>query len=147
MGSQGRTGLSRLLMGSTTERVVREMPCSIITLKQEHVIRFPLEKEVADIERHFRRGNELLGKQLTEEAIAQFEYCIRKDVFFVHAWEGMAIAYRQMGKKKEQINVRKWPHIFANSFGTKKGPLNRGESMLWRVDTICCSCLKKNSWK
>jgi nucleotide-binding universal stress UspA family protein len=101
MGSQGKTGLSRLLMGSTTERVVREMPCSVITLKQEHVIRFPLEKEVADIERHFRKGNELLGKQVTEGAIAQFEHCIRKDVFFVPAWEGMAVAYRQMGKKKE----------------------------------------------
>src|SRR4030042_2220793 len=101
MGSQGRTGLSRLLMGSTTERVVREMPCSIITLKQEHGIRFPLEKEVADIETHFRKGSELLGKQVTEGAIAQFEYCIRKDVFFIPAWEGMAVAYRQMGGKKE----------------------------------------------
>jgi len=101
MGSQGRTGLSRLLMGSTTERVVREMPCSVITLKQEHVIRFPLEKEVADIETHFRRGKELLKKQLMEGAVAQFEYCIRKDVLFIPAWEGMAVAYRHMGKKKE----------------------------------------------
>lgn len=33
MGSEGRTGLSRMLVGSTTERVVREMPCSMITLK------------------------------------------------------------------------------------------------------------------
>jgi len=101
MGSQGRTGLSRLLMGSTTERVVREMPCSVITLKQEHVIRFPLEKEVADIETHFGRGKELLKKQMMEGAVAQFEYCIRKDVFFIPAWEGMAVAYRQMGRKKE----------------------------------------------
>jgi len=101
MGSQGRTGLSRLLMGSTTERVVREMPCSVITLKQEHVIRFPLEKEVAEIEIHFRKGKELLEKQVMEGAIAQFEYCIRKDGLFIPAWEGMAVAYRHMGKKKE----------------------------------------------
>jgi nucleotide-binding universal stress UspA family protein len=101
MGSQGRTGLSRFLMGSTTERVVREMPCSILTLKQEHVIRFLLEKEVADIETHFRKGKELLEKQRMEEAIAQFEYCIRRDVLFIPAWEEMAMAYRKMGKKKE----------------------------------------------
>jgi nucleotide-binding universal stress UspA family protein len=101
MGSQGRTGLSRFLMGSTTERVVREMPCSILTLKQEHVIRFPLEKEVADIETHFRRGKELLEKQSMEGAIAQFEYCIRRDALFIPAWEEMAVAYRKMGKKKE----------------------------------------------
>jgi nucleotide-binding universal stress UspA family protein len=101
MGSQGRTGLSRLLMGSTTERVVREMPCSVITLKQEHIIRFPLEKEVADIETHFRKGKELLNKQLMEEAVSQFEYCIRKDSLYIPAWEGMAAAYRHMGKIKE----------------------------------------------
>ena len=101
MGSQGRTGLSRFFMGSTTERVVREMPCSIFTLKREHVIRFPLEKEVADIETHLDKGKELLKKQAMEKAVAQFEHCIRKDPFFVPAWEAMAVAYRHMGKKKE----------------------------------------------
>jgi len=100
MGSHGRTGLSRLLMGSTTEKVVREMPCSVVTVKQEHVIRFPLEKEVADIETHLGRGKELLKKQAMEEAVAQFEYCIRKDSLFIPAWEGIAAAYRHMGKKK-----------------------------------------------
>lgn len=101
IGSQGRTGLSRLLMGSTTEKVVRELPCSVITLKQEHVIRFPLGKEVAAIETHFRKGKELFKKQLTEGAVAHFEYCIRRDSFFIPAWEAMAVAYRNMGKKKE----------------------------------------------
>jgi len=101
MGSQGRIGLSRLLMGSTTEKVVREMPCSVMTLKQEHLIRFPLEKDLADIETHFRKGIELLEKQVMEGAVAQFEYCMRKDPFFIPAWEGMAVAYRKMGKKKE----------------------------------------------
>jgi nucleotide-binding universal stress UspA family protein len=36
MGSTGKTGLTRMIMGSTTEKVVREMPCSVITVKQEH---------------------------------------------------------------------------------------------------------------
>lgn len=65
MGSMGKTGLTRIIMGSTTEKVVREMPCSVITVKQEHVIRLPLEKEVAEIETHFRRGKELLKKEMT----------------------------------------------------------------------------------
>jgi len=125
MGSQGRTGLSRFLMGSTTERVVREMPCSVITLKQEHVIRFPLEKDLADIETHFRKGKELLEKQVMEGAVAQFEYCIRKDVLFIPAWAGMAVAYRNMGKKKEAercdemaAHIRK--HLWENEDGQQK---------------------------
>lgn len=38
MGSTGRTGLARALMGSTTRRVLGQIPCSILTVKQEHVI-------------------------------------------------------------------------------------------------------------
>ena len=34
MGTHGRTGLLRLLMGSVAEAVVRRMPCPVLTLKQ-----------------------------------------------------------------------------------------------------------------
>lgn len=34
MGTNGRSGLSRLFMGSVTEKVIREMPCSFITIKE-----------------------------------------------------------------------------------------------------------------
>jgi nucleotide-binding universal stress UspA family protein len=33
MGSEGRTGLSRILMGNVAEKVVREVPCSMVTVK------------------------------------------------------------------------------------------------------------------
>lgn len=35
MGSEGKTGISRILMGSVAEKVVRELPCSVITFKSE----------------------------------------------------------------------------------------------------------------
>ena len=36
MGTHGRTGLTRLLMGSVTEAVVRGAPCPVLTYKQPH---------------------------------------------------------------------------------------------------------------
>jgi universal stress protein A len=36
MGTHGRTGLSRLLMGSVAEAVVRRAPCPVLTYKQPH---------------------------------------------------------------------------------------------------------------
>ncbi len=36
MGTHGRTGLRRLLMGSVAEAVVRHSPCPVFTLKQPH---------------------------------------------------------------------------------------------------------------
>jgi len=39
MGSHGRRGLTRLLMGSVAEAVVRAAPCPVLTVKQPaHVV-------------------------------------------------------------------------------------------------------------
>lgn len=35
IGTTGKSGLTRILMGSVTEKVIREVPCSFITLKSE----------------------------------------------------------------------------------------------------------------
>jgi nucleotide-binding universal stress UspA family protein len=36
MGTHGRTGLDRLLLGSVTERVVRAAPCPVLTVRPDH---------------------------------------------------------------------------------------------------------------
>jgi nucleotide-binding universal stress UspA family protein len=36
MGTHGRTGVMRLLMGSVAESIVRRAPCPVLTLKQPH---------------------------------------------------------------------------------------------------------------
>lgn len=38
MGATGRTGLARVLVGSTTRRVMEQLPCSLLTVKQEDVL-------------------------------------------------------------------------------------------------------------
>jgi nucleotide-binding universal stress UspA family protein len=43
MGTHGRMGLSRLLMGSVAEQVVRKAPCPVLTVKMP----FPAAAEVA----------------------------------------------------------------------------------------------------
>jgi nucleotide-binding universal stress UspA family protein len=36
IGTHGRTGLSRLLVGSTAEAIVRKAPCAVLTVKMPH---------------------------------------------------------------------------------------------------------------
>jgi nucleotide-binding universal stress UspA family protein len=118
MGSTGRTGLSRILLGSTAEKIIRKLPCSVITVKSEHLVRLNLEAEIADIETHYLQGKNLLDQGFPEHALIQFEYCLKHDVMFVPAWEGMAAALEQLGDKKEAeialteariIRERLWP--------------------------------------
>jgi nucleotide-binding universal stress UspA family protein len=35
MGTQGRTGLERLLLGSVAERVIRRAPCPVLTVRAD----------------------------------------------------------------------------------------------------------------
>ncbi|MBN1545388.1 MAG: universal stress protein [Syntrophaceae bacterium] len=110
MGSTGKTGLARILMGSVAEKVIREMPCSVLTVKSEHVIRLKLQTEIADIETHFKQGKDLLKKGFPEEALSQFQHCISKDMMFAPAWEGLAAAQEQLGRKdkaKESAEMAK----------------------------------------
>ena len=101
MGTVGRTGLARMLIGSVTEKVVRKLPCSIITVRSEHVIRLLLETKTGDIETHFKQGKELLESGFPAEAIQQFELCLVEGPTFAPAWEQLAIAYERSGKPKE----------------------------------------------
>jgi universal stress protein A len=46
MGTHGRTGLARLLMGSVAEAVVRKAPCGVLTLKVPAEIAASLEPQL-----------------------------------------------------------------------------------------------------
>jgi hypothetical protein len=46
MGTHGRTGLERLLMGSVAEKVMRNAPCSVLVVKLPKGIPVPVKAEV-----------------------------------------------------------------------------------------------------
>jgi nucleotide-binding universal stress UspA family protein len=46
MGTHGRSGLERLLMGSVAEKVMREAPCSVLVVKLPKGIRVPEQEKV-----------------------------------------------------------------------------------------------------
>jgi len=102
MGTTGKTGLNKILIGSVTEKVIREVPCSFITMKFEDVIRLRIEEEIKGLESSLKHGAELLKHGFTKEALAQFKLCIILDDLFAPAWEGLAVAHKRMGDKKEE---------------------------------------------
>jgi nucleotide-binding universal stress UspA family protein len=46
MGTHGRTGLERLLMGSVAEKVMREAPCSVLVVKLPKGIAVPARNDL-----------------------------------------------------------------------------------------------------
>ena len=106
IGTTGRTGLSRILMGSVTEKVTREVPCSFITMKDENVIRLCLEAKMNDLEACYKESNQLLEKGFAKQALNQFQLCLNIDCLYMPAWEGMAAAHDQLGHKEKAQNCR-----------------------------------------
>jgi nucleotide-binding universal stress UspA family protein len=97
MGTNGRTGLSRFLMGSVTEKVIREMPCSFITVKRKDVIQLKLDNEIKEIEEHFKNGEELIKNVFYKEAINQFLICLQVNDMHIPSMNKLAEVYDKLG--------------------------------------------------
>jgi nucleotide-binding universal stress UspA family protein len=97
MGSVGRTGLSRILLGSVAAKVARRMPSSMVLMKAEDAIRLKVDEELTDLDTHYARGCELMANGFLEEARRQFSLCLRTNDLFVPAWDGLAESWRRQG--------------------------------------------------
>lgn len=97
MGSVGRTGLSRFLMGSVATKVAREIPCSVLTVKDVDAFHTELQPEIDDIWKRYEQGQRELREGRAQEAVEQFEICISRSRLFVRAWDGLADAYETLG--------------------------------------------------
>jgi tetratricopeptide (TPR) repeat protein len=101
MGTTGRSGLSRVLMGSVTEKVVRQVPCSFITIKMQDIIRLRFDREVSDIKNHFMEANDLVEKGKYEEAISQYLICLQINNMHIPSIYKLAVVYSLTGNNEK----------------------------------------------
>ena len=96
MGTAGRTGVNRLFMGSVTEKVIREVPCSFLTLKSEDAVSLQLETNIRDIEQLHTTAMELIEDGFYDEAIDQLKACLNINDMYVPAHRGLAKVYDRL---------------------------------------------------
>jgi nucleotide-binding universal stress UspA family protein len=110
MGSAGRTGLSRMLVGGVARRVAQELPCSIITVRGQSPITVSIDGEVPQVVAsfcashpsgancdRFRHGDELLHQGLADEAIEHYEGCVEEYSMCANAWLQLSEAHTRLG--------------------------------------------------
>jgi nucleotide-binding universal stress UspA family protein len=101
MGATGRTGLARLLLGSTTRRVLRQLPCSLLTLKEERAVEDMIAADARTAELLMAEGRELLRPGCYDLALTKFRQVLAIDPFHAAALMGMAEAYEKLGQPEE----------------------------------------------
>ncbi|MHC4401480.1 MAG: universal stress protein [Planctomycetota bacterium] len=133
MGSVGRTGLARALLGSVAEKVARELPCSIMTVKGEDFIRLQLRDEIEDIREHVERAEKLLKKGFAQEALGELRHCIARDPMYAPAWEGAAAVYERLGNQTKAGQCRKRSEEIIRSLWDRRIEAEiRSQHVLWR---------------
>ncbi|MFT4669372.1 MAG: universal stress protein E [Ulvibacter sp.] len=108
MGTTGKSGISKILMGSVTEKVIREVLCSFITLKNEDAIVLELESKIQDIEYHYNSAQELFEKGFFEESINQFNICLGINFTHIRSLKALAKVYEKLG---DVNNVKKYQEM------------------------------------
>jgi universal stress protein E len=106
MGSVGRTGLDRLFLGSVATRVLRQLPCSMITVKGEHIVRPEFDSKVKSFDERFQRGVELDRGGFSEQALAEFRLCLDESPVSPQVWLAMAKVYEKIGNEEEAKTCR-----------------------------------------
>lgn len=106
MGTTGKTGLNKMLMGSVTEKVVREVPCSFITMKSEYFIDLVLETKIIDIASHYKTAKQLKADGFYDEAITEFKKCLTINEMHVPSLHGISKVYTKKGEDKKATKYK-----------------------------------------
>lgn len=99
MGTNGRSGLSRIIMGSVTENVIRQLPCSFVTTKTQNIFQLRLDAEIKEIEIHFNNADKLQKSGMYKEAIDQCLICLQINDMHIPSMYKLAQLYNILGDK------------------------------------------------
>ena len=107
LGTNGRSGFSRMVMGSVTEKVIRELPCSFVTTKTQSIFQVKLDNEVKEIETHFNNAAKLYKSGLYNEAIDQYLKCLQINDMHVPSMYKLAKLYKILGDQEKMEHYDK----------------------------------------
>jgi nucleotide-binding universal stress UspA family protein len=117
MGVEGMNNHSRALVGSVTQKVTREMPCSMLIVSEEDILTARLNRAVDNIQRRMQEGETLLKAGYALEALAEYEQCLLDEPTYARAWDGMADAFEALGDLYKADRCRESAHRIRDKLG------------------------------
>jgi len=97
MGATGKTFLQRVLLGSVTEKLIRELPCSMVISKSENILNLKIDSDISEIEKHLSNAKRLEASGYYEEAIHQLKLSIQKNDLHIPALNALASLHDKIG--------------------------------------------------
>lgn len=119
MGATGKSGITRLLLGSTTRRVLRDLPCSLLVVHDEDALLENLNAE--DVQTNnlmYAEAKVLLAEQSYEAALRKFDQVLARNPFHVPALDGRAKACEALGHYERAARCRRRAEILRHETWT-----------------------------
>jgi nucleotide-binding universal stress UspA family protein len=113
MGSTGRSGLVRILLGSVTRRVLQRLPCSILTVKSEDAVTELLEVDLRHIKLLTAEGRGLLEARDYYPALRKFNQVLARNPFHFEALASIAEIQEHLGHAEKANRCRKRLELLA----------------------------------
>ena len=120
MGTAGKSRVRRLIMGSVTEKVISEVPCSFMTMKSEDIIELQLETEIRDIENHYNTARQLMKDGFLKESIKEYKICLKINGMHIPSLNGLAKVYKKSGDKENSRKYKKMAKYVLNRIWDSK---------------------------
>lgn len=106
MGATGRTGLARVLVGSTTRRMLEELPCSLLTVKEEEVLDEVYGKLLRERNALISDARDLCAAGLYDRALPKLRRVLELTPFHLPTVELLAETHEKLGHTADAEKFR-----------------------------------------
>lgn len=107
MGTSGRTGLVQVLLGSTTRRLLRELPCSVLTVKQDKLLEDAFDNDIRNIASHLAEAWTSFSAGNFIPAIVKYRLVLTRNPFHLAALEGLVASHEKLGETEAAERYRR----------------------------------------
>ena len=111
VGSNGRTGLKRVIHGSVSEKVIREVSCNVAIIKTEEVFKLQIPAGQQAVEKHYLHGNELIDLGYVAEAVDQYKTGLKVNDLHLPSIEALQHAYDKLGNTEKALKYKDLYHL------------------------------------
>lgn len=101
MGTTGKTGLSKILLGSVTEKVTREVPCNFIVTNEAELSGEVFESNLKTIESLVAAARNHFKNDETDKAIEKYMHVLNHHPDSVPALVGLVECYKKTGNQQK----------------------------------------------
>lgn len=101
IGATGKSALTRILLGSLTEHIARDLKSSLITVKSENILNLKIESDISDLEKHFENAKKLEKNGFFAEAAEQLKICLRINDLHIPSISRLVKIYEKLGEEEE----------------------------------------------